>query len=353
MAEAQGAKHSMIAERQVTVHTIGSGGVEDLSNHIDDATLSWALLRCQAREGTSHDKIVAVACHGADMPAMEQKHMLSLSSHVLQYLGTADVTLCVKRGRQLPEQLSAALEFGVSGDDFIGRVAKEDSMSAGSCGLDVDQALSAVGNKLSPYNWVLLEPTKLELHNTGCGGLDELQECLPADKVMFGVLRFSFPRDNGAPPIVKYLFIHWIGPKVSVVRRGQWNSKLEEAALRIRKFCDFSFRKTAYLLDDLNLPHLIQELGRVTCVTCSDTRQFSADWYFEGLQVAKQGIADQPTISLVAADSLCNAESQSHLKPVLRESAEHAVKIVREKGRQWKWVLFTVAACGSPSSGGA
>jgi len=208
--------------------------------------------------------------------------------------------------------------------------------------LSVDQALSAVGDALNCHNWVLLEPTKLELYNAGCGGLDEMKEWLLDDKVMFGILRFSFPRGYGAPPIVKYLFIHWIGPKVSAVRRGQWNSKLEDAVLKMRSACDFAFRKTAYVSADLELPNLIEELGRVTCITSSDTRQLSVDWYLEGLPAARP----QPSIP----GGLASTEPNS---PLLRESAEHAVKIVRESGRQWKWVLLTVTEHRVPSSGGA
>lgn len=327
--------------RHVTVHTIGSGGVEDLSSNIDDAELSWGLLRCQTGEGAfTRETIVAVVCHGADMPSEEDGQM-SFSSVVLQLLGTADVTLHVRRGQELPEQLSTALASMTPS-------LEDPALRPGQCNLSAEQAVNAVGNELSPYNWVLLEPTGLNLHRAGCGGLDELKECLLSDKVMFGLLQFSFPRSDGAPPIVKNLFIHWIGPKVSVVRRGQWNSKLEEAALKIRESCDFAFRKTAYVLDDLDLPQLIEELGRVTCVTSSDTRQLTADWYLEGLQIMRQEIQATP---VDVFGQMCNDESQSDSKPILRESAKHAIRIVREKGRQWKWVLLTHAGHWATSGG--
>jgi len=228
---------------------------------------------------------------------------------------------------------------------------QERSTKTESCVLSAEPALSSVGKEMSSCNWVLLEPAKLELHKAGCGGLDELKENLPADQVMFGVLCFSFPRkwSPGAPPIVKCMFIHWIGPQVSVVRRGQWNSKLEQAASKVRQSCDFAFRKTAYSLDDLDLARLIHELGRVTCVTSSDTRQLSVSWYAEGVEIARKELAlQQPT---EAANDSCNDEP-------LRQSVKHAIHTVREGGRHWKWVLLTFAECGSenkssPFSGGA
>jgi len=221
------------------------------------------------------------------------------------------------------------------------------------------EALSALGNDSNPHNWILLEPTKLELHRTGCGGLEELKEWLPADKVMFGTLRFSFPRSGSAPPIVKYLFIHWIGPKASVIRRGQWNSKLEEAALKMRSSCDCAFRKTAYSLEDLELPHLIDELGRVTCVTSSDTRQFSVDWYLEGLREAREVVPEPLSVATTLRqfkptyqDEAQHDDARCLLKPFLRKSAQQTLQVLREQGCQWKWVLLTINECSSPSSAG-
>merc|ERR1719235_2076357 len=53
----------------------------------------------------------------------------------------------------------------------------------------VSEALHAVGNSAGPYNWVLLDSMGLELHNAGCGGLEEMRQWLGEDKVLFGALR--------------------------------------------------------------------------------------------------------------------------------------------------------------------
>jgi len=349
--------HSKIAYQQLTVNTIGSGGVDELSHRIDGfATVdalapSWALIRCLADGHSSgNEMIVAVACHpGGEVESQGHERMAALSTQVLQLLGTVDLTLHVNSGQKLREQLRKAVEVASSKVP-----SNSNATTSTKSDLSIEQALSAIGNETSGLNWLLLEPTKLQLYNAGTGGLDELKECLPADRVMFGVLRFVFPRTHGAPPIVKYLFIHWIGPQVSVVRRGQWNSKLEDAASKMRSACDFAFRKTAYALEDLELANLIEELGRVTCITSSDTRQLSVNWYSEGLPGPMSGRALQSSnTSSASTDETHNHELQISSMPLLRESAEHAIKIVREEGRQWKWVLMTVAEYRVPSSGGA
>jgi hypothetical protein len=341
--------------QQVAVRAVGNGGEDELSAHINGTEACWALLRCPASQGASKEKLVTITCAGAGPSAAESKEMLSLSSHVLQLFGPSDFSLDIAHGQELAGQLDVALSqpdthnISVAGTLFAPGDAAELEAKA-------ERALHAIGNEGSSCNWVLLEPAKLQLHGAGCGGLEELKEHLLTDKVLFGVLRFTFPRAEPAPPIVKYLFVHWIGSKVSVVRRGQWNSKLEDAALKIRKFCDFAFRKTAYAFEDLELAHLIGELGRVTCVTSSDTRQFSVDWYLESLGPYEHEVPLQLTTQRDSApldEDISDNKWLCVSDPLLRESAKHVIQVVREQGRQWTWVLLALAEFRDVSSGGA
>merc|ERR1719162_1241786 len=63
-----------------------------------------------------------------------------------------------------------------------------------------DEALRAAGSEDGDVNWVLLEPDRLKLHSTGCGGIEEMKKSLDPSKVLFGVLRLSFrdPRATGS-----------------------------------------------------------------------------------------------------------------------------------------------------------
>merc|ERR1712232_251003 len=166
---------------------------------------------------------------------------------------------------------------------------------------DRAKVLAEVSQPTGACNWVLLEAGRLELHHAGCDGLAGMKQWLTPNKVLFGVIRFTFPRQSDAPPIVKYVFIHWIGPEASAVRRGQWNSKLADAVSLLRKSCDFAFQTTAYGLEDLELDHLIKELLRLTYDTTDDNarltylgvadldrRQLSADWYLQGLDMIRR-----------------------------------------------------------------
>lgn len=154
------------------------------------------------------------------------------------------------------------------------------------CSMSMQETLKAVGQTKGPVNWALLEPSKLGLHTAGCGGLEDMKTWLLSDKVMFGIVKLLFPRRLG-PPIVKHVFIHWIGSAVSPVQRGHWNSNLDEAASVVRRYCDVSFKRTAYEIEDLDLSDLITELSRLTYDKEFWGKHLSLDWYTQGLEATE------------------------------------------------------------------
>lgn len=168
--------------------------------------------------------------------------------------------------------------------------------------MKAQEALSSVAQSSSTLNWIMLEPTHLDLHGAGHCGLEELKLHLPFDKVMFAVLRCAFPRTG--EPIIKRIFIHWIGPEVSPVKRGRWNSRLEAAMSTVRESMDFAFTKTAYAIEDLDLAALMGELCRVTYDREAKGRELSAEWYLEGF--ASAGL---PLVSSSA--SVCGMDEES------------------------------------------
>lgn len=295
------------------------------------------------------------------MTKAQHDRLSSLSPRVLSLLGPVDLTVQAHHGRSLGKQISAALggdTFQICRNTSVSLEISQARSAPKGAGFDltVKDALRMLGTDLQSLNWVLLEPTKLALQSAGCGGLAELKDALPADKVMFGALRFSFPRGDYAPPIVKHMFLHWIGPRVSAVRRGQWNSKLEEAVSTMRTACDFAFRKTAYGLEDLVLQNLIEELDRVTCATCSDTRQFSAEWYLEGLRAAKEGDLEQLPATNYATtidSATLHATDEATDGLLMSKGTQCAIAKVREEGSQWTWVALQAYDRKDAASGGA
>jgi NADPH-dependent ferric siderophore reductase len=56
----------------------------------------------------------------------------------------------------------------------------------------------------------------------GSGSLPEMNAHLAETKVLYGLVRMGF--GAGAFKRVKHLFVHWTGPKVPIMKRGQWNA---------------------------------------------------------------------------------------------------------------------------------
>lgn len=121
----------------------------------------------------------------------------------------------------------------------------------------LDDAMHALALSNGRFNWVIIEPTKLALHNAGTGGLEELKDWLEEDKIMFCAFRFS------GKDTVKYIFLHWMGPNTSVVKAGQWNSKVSKAEDLARKYFTISHKIKANSMDDLDLGKIIAEMKRL------------------------------------------------------------------------------------------
>jgi len=207
-----------------------------------------------------------------------------------------------------------------------------------------------VGAERGPYNWVLLEPPKLTLHNAGYGGLEEMKEWLPTDKVLFGALRLSFGGPQGrmnrngndftvgrtiSTGLTKHVLIHWVGPKVSAVRRGLANSKWQQAASLISQSCTVTFRREAHDLRDLELDHMVCELRRLTVVDSFGVNgalanRINTEEYIavleEELRERRRSVKSEPA----------EVEEPKRELPDPRT----AVEAVRAASGAWNWVLL-------------
>lgn len=316
----------------VRVLGMGSGGVEELQQKLEDRMVSWALLRFQVGGGAFvRTKMVAVHFNGANAPVMLRGWLNARGPEVVSLLGevhaTVEITsrkdltlefLCerllrifatdnmdyslqalrndysqmVKRTeeaalRKLESEAAAAVVQAIPAvsPPKIEVVAEPDvqmpeeqvkqdfecSSSDALTALRAPEAISCVSADNGALNWLLLEPDRLEVHKTGRGGLEEMKEHFVEDLVLFGLLRLTFGSGTSAtgrsgPCITKHVFVHWVGPRVSIVRRGKWNACSGKAAALIGKSCAVTFRKQAHSLKDILLEDVISELRRFAVV---------------------------------------------------------------------------------------
>ncbi len=71
------------------------------------------------------------------------------------------------------------------------------------------------GYVFAAFNWALFKPHTttgsggLDFFNAGSGSIEEMRRWLPADEVLFGLLRLGFA--SGRFRRTKFIFVHWSG----------------------------------------------------------------------------------------------------------------------------------------------
>lgn len=380
----RGKREASGASQPLEVRATGAGGVEELARHLDSSAVSWALLRFQVGSGTfARMKLVVVHCNGADAPVMLRGWLKERVHEVVPLFGDVHANVVVARPQELTVEflcerllpLFAAdnIEYSLQAlrADYGKTVAQmqEEAAELERQRLDEEprtakesegpvvtreEALLGCGEDCTSYNWVLLEPARLQLHNAGYGGLEEMKKWLPNDKVLFGVLRLSFGcsfRQGGTGlRATKHIFVHWVGSAVGAVRRGRWNAKLNEAAALISSNFSVAFRREAHSVADLRLEDLAGELRRLTVVDGSAAKdgmtvgRVSAEGYLSALaeEVRERKALLQAKAELRGRKEDLRRPSTEGPGGVLQE-VQSVVEVVRAPCGQWNWVL-----CGWP-----
>lgn len=383
------------------VHAVGSGGVDELGQAFNDATVSWSLLRFEIGSGSfARTKFVIIVCNGDDTPTVKRGRLNTRTSEALGIIGHSHVLLEIKRGVELTfeylmeevkkafgaddmgdfslddmkaeydktnkeilmkrmamlRSASESLPAVVEGDEEAaeagaepeGEVAPDDGKRKRNDKVSPDDALAQVGRAWGDRNWALIDAANMEaVFDSGSGGLEEMKEALAPEKVLFGGMRFTFPRDD-SPPIIKFLIVHWIGPTVSAVKRGQWNAKLDDAKSKMRNHFDCTLQKAAHELSDLDAMDLINELKRLVYDTGSGGMKISLEWYMQGIQAeydAKAAriaaaSAPKPEAEPAAPEPEAPPEAPPPAPKVKQPEVSEALSSVRESGGLWNWTIL-------------
>lgn len=351
------------AAEPVKVLGVGSGGVDELRASLNDRAVAWALLRFQVGSGTfARTKFVVIQCNGADVPAKVRGLLKGRSGEVLQLFGETHASMDLARVRELTTESVCQRVLPLFGADDLGNYSASglqeeyakmlDSMQSeaqqkneivpkGVKMFSTSEALRAVGEDRGNCNWVLLDPANHELFSTGDHGLDEMKRHLQDDKVLFGVLRLSFanarqqsPRHGCAQasvvaPLTKYVFVHWVGSQVSIVKRGRLNAQLHWAVGQVSSCCAVAFRREAFSLNDLRLEDLIEELRRKT--GGASALRMTCAGHVASLQEEIQERQEKEK-----AHVQCQQPARSEAKFI---DIESNISVVRATSGQWNWVL--------------
>jgi len=410
----------------IDVAAVGSNGIDELGKNLQMDTVSWALQRIIVGTGSlARAKWVSITCIGGDTPPILRGRLCTRTPEALGLLGHANVSMEISQpeectrdevlrevlsnvvsdhGSYTIEQLKEDYEKSIKATKLRRRLRRlrvktraflafatapkrsdedeeapaapaapeaaeataapaESADGAAEKGeptdVPIDKVLTAVADQKGEFNWAILEPTKLALHNAGCGGFEEMKDWFEPNKVMFGVIRVSV----GAG-ISKQVFIHWIGPEASTVKKGQWNSKVPAAQEKIRGFLSINHSMTAHGIEDLDLAEMMKELKMLTY----GTEEFEAkekdvsalkEHHLEEVD-AVRGHVKQVMADITRAESsrkiIEEPPKEEHEIEVDEDEEEaeeevyvpplaEAMSDLRKKDGQWNWVLLKVKGC--------
>lgn len=127
----------------------------------------------------------------------------------------------------------------------------------------IDEAYLDVRSDKSETNWLLLDyesdkSDKLQLTQTGTGGLAELREVLDDTKASYAYARVTYSNDKESTR-EKFILVVWIGPSCKVMRRAKISVQAADvkAVLRV-----YSIEVAAREKDDLKEDPIIVRLRK-------------------------------------------------------------------------------------------
>mmetsp|Transcript_67039 Transcript_67039/g.143432 ORF Transcript_67039/g.143432 Transcript_67039/m.143432 type:complete len:425 (-) Transcript_67039:114-1388(-) len=376
----------------------GAGGVETLSRHLGMGLVSWALLRFQVGGGTfARAKLVAISCSsGEAAPAALLGRLAARGNEARRLLGEVHAHISINTASELTAEYLCArllplfsadtgrhcsvqslrLEYSLAVAQVRRGVMASHVPSASDTVVQAeataDEALQAVGTVGGRYDWVLLEPSRLQVHSAGSGGIEEMKGHLAEDRVLFGVLRISFgdvtrllPQSEGSSgrrktfvprQITRHVLIHWMGAHVGAVQRGRWNARLQSAAAQIAVHCTIALRCDAQSLQDVELEDLISQLRRMTPAVVVAASGAVGSGPSSAMQhfVALGAAAERSSVTAPPAPEVRPPEA-----PRMPELSA-AIEAVRQTSGEWDWLLcgwrrpsLAAAMPPSPAHGGA
>ncbi|KAG5720322.1 Coactosin [Termitomyces sp. T112] len=127
----------------------------------------------------------------------------------------------------------------------------------------IDEAYQDVRSDKSDTNWLLLDyisdrADKLQVTQTGTGGLAELREVLDDTKASYAYARVTYSNDKESTR-EKFILVVWIGPHCKVMRKA----KISVQAADVKKVLRvYSIEVAAEVKDDLKEDPIIAKLRK-------------------------------------------------------------------------------------------
>ena len=160
---------------------------------------------------------------------------------------------------------------------------------------DFMSILEQVRADQSKFNWILANPNPRNpsFHEAGTGSLPEMRDYLDSEKVLYGLVRMSF--GSGRFRRTKWVFIHWSGPKVPMVKRGQWNSVSHAMDQLLSTYGRYHLEMTSVThQEDTDPPNVIEKIKEIIVSDGDDDEDmFSLGAYLEALREEREALCEE------------------------------------------------------------
>eukprot|EP01065_Artemidia_motanka_P013087 TRINITY_DN1721_c12_g1_i1.p1 TRINITY_DN1721_c12_g1~~TRINITY_DN1721_c12_g1_i1.p1 ORF type:complete len:367 (+),score=143.54 TRINITY_DN1721_c12_g1_i1:79-1179(+) len=258
---------------ELVVDGRGEGMIDEMQAVLDEKKVQFGLVQFPLGSGTfRRTKTLFLEWQGSSCPAMKRAKHAAKKGDVSQMLGSthASLTITDKKECSIDHVLDELKRVFVSdsGDFSIGGLKEEiqkaieaekakaveakkeqeaesptspvspKRKTARDLGVDAEKVLAELRKDMGKFNWCLFEPSEaaqpLKLYDAGSCSLGELAENVPADKVLFGLLRIGF--GAGKFRRTRWVCITYIGDSVGGVKRGKALSTKGDMQARLQPF---------------------------------------------------------------------------------------------------------------------
>jgi len=231
----------------------GTGGVDELVSHLDDATVGYGLVRLIERIDESDTvKFAYINWTGDNIPRMLRARLGTHSGAVKEFLSPYHVDINASQKSEVTEDIvrSTVKKAAGTADHVIAKSSSSHSMGGSgeyrsspsksslakpavaqqTQGInlvsesDIHGALQDVRSDASPINWALVtydgpNSTALTLLGKGDGGLQEMTKHLKDDIVAYGLLREV--EQYELTQNVRFVFVDWVGENIHRMLRAK------------------------------------------------------------------------------------------------------------------------------------
>jgi ssRNA-specific RNase YbeY (16S rRNA maturation enzyme) len=235
----------------------GSGGVEELKSHLNEAKMAYGLVRVTEKIDNSVTvKFVFIIWCGSKVPFVQKGKMTTHKGSITQLIGQFHTDLNCSELSEVDEHIIMQKVTSASGTAVhVKDVQRSEAQTTSSSHalrssapksassatakpanvpgsssvvqfIDEDNiraAIKAVRANNDDTDWLLLtyegNSTKIYLEASGSHGLDELLSHLKPDHVQYGLFRTTDTVDNTIA--VKFVLILWVGEQVPFTRKAR------------------------------------------------------------------------------------------------------------------------------------